>query len=81
LEKYFSEYFVSNTCNFCSYFRGTTHTYTKWLAKILFCVSQINGVTFWKWIMSIPEFIPGGGWKFLSSPPSSERLWGPPSLL
>jgi hypothetical protein len=25
--------------------------------------------------------IPGGGWVFFSSPPSPERLWGPPCLL
>jgi len=24
---------------------------------------------------------PGGGWEFFSSPPCSEWLWGPPSLL
>jgi hypothetical protein len=24
---------------------------------------------------------PGRGWEFLSSPPHSDRLWGPPSLL
>jgi hypothetical protein len=25
--------------------------------------------------------IPGGGWEFFSSPPLSERLWGPSVLL
>jgi hypothetical protein len=25
--------------------------------------------------------IPGGGWEFFSSPPLSDRFWGPPNLL